>query len=67
LAIRVDLFLALNKNARMKSDNDLISASLEKDAPYVPFPLKKTPERRPLTVPRAQRSPFFPHVPSFAA
>ena len=29
LAIRVKLFLALHKNPRMKSDNDLISASLE--------------------------------------
>ena len=27
--IRADLFLALNKNTRMKSDNDLISASLD--------------------------------------
>uniref|UniRef100_UPI0025DFC486 hypothetical protein n=1 Tax=uncultured Dialister sp. TaxID=278064 RepID=UPI0025DFC486 len=27
--IRVDLFLALDKNPRMKSDNDLISASLD--------------------------------------
>ncbi|WP_307974138.1 hypothetical protein, partial [uncultured Dialister sp.] len=27
-AIRVELFLALHKNPRMKSDNDLISASL---------------------------------------
>ena len=49
----------------MKSDNDLISASLEKDAPYVPFPLKKTPERRPLTVPRAQRRPLFSSCPFF--
>lgn len=28
LAVRVDLFLALNKNAGVKFDNDLISHSL---------------------------------------
>lgn len=28
LAVRVDLFLALNKNAGVKFDNDLISPSL---------------------------------------
>ena len=27
--IRADLFLAVNKNTRMKSDNDLLSASLD--------------------------------------
>ncbi|WP_291055459.1 hypothetical protein, partial [Dialister sp. UBA1703] len=30
----VDLFLALNKNSRMKSDNDLISASLMSQAAW---------------------------------
>ena len=56
--IRADLFLALNKNTRMKSDNDLISASLDSIILNL-CPLGKAPSP-------AERESTFPFKPGAA-
>ena len=45
LAIRVRLFLAMHKNPRVKSDNDLISASLGSRNVVIPAPTSFRIER----------------------